>query len=168
MPIAFLGWIIFVDWRTPIADVREIDLLADGELKLLGILKPLLPRELGIWRVTCRRHGAWHQAPDFQQWITRIPQDWRVVILALSPLTRFDSNGVMDLKAAIETLHRQGRFLILSGTTPLQYRVIMRHDIDRSMNVENICPDLEFAIARGIDIIQNGAPLRHDDRLIEK
>ena len=43
-PVLFLCWIILVDWRKPIADVREIDLLGDPELKLLGILKPLLPR----------------------------------------------------------------------------------------------------------------------------
>ena len=62
-PVSFLCWIILVDWRKPIADVRELDLMADPELRLLGIMQSLLPPELGIWRVSCRKHGKWHRAP---------------------------------------------------------------------------------------------------------
>jgi anti-anti-sigma regulatory factor len=154
VPVAFLGWIIFVDWRTPIADVKELDLMADAELKLLGIMKPLLPAELGIWRISCRQNHEWHRAPDFQQWADRIPARWRVVILALSPLTRFEANAVLDLESALKKLHAEGRKLILSGITPGQYRNLMDLGIGRTMDTENLCPDLEFAVARGIDLVQ--------------
>lgn len=159
LPVAFLGWIIYVDWHTPIADVREIDLLADAELRGLGILKPLLPVGLGIWRVSCRTHRQWHRAPDFQLWAERIPQRWRVVILGLSPLIRFDANSMLVLQSAIERLHGEGRRLILSGVTPRQFRLLIDGEIDKTLGTENICSDLEFAVARGIDLLQQASPL---------
>jgi uncharacterized membrane protein YoaK (UPF0700 family)/anti-anti-sigma regulatory factor len=155
LPIAFLGWIVVVDWHKPIADVREIDLLGDPELKLLGILKPLLPPELGIWRVAGRKEHKMHRAPDFGSWSQRVPGHWRVIILALSPLIYFDSNAVLDLKNSIDGMHRTGRRLILSGITPRQYRLLIDAGIEKVMNLENICPDLEFAVARGIDLVRN-------------
>ncbi|HWE04310.1 MAG TPA: YoaK family protein [Tepidisphaeraceae bacterium] len=157
-PVSFLCWIILADWRKPIADVRELDLMADSELRLLGIMHSLLPPELGIWRVSCRRNGKWHRAPDFTQWAERIPARWRVIILALSPLTRFDNNAFLDLELALEKLEGEGRKLILSGITPGQYRGLMDHGIGKSMDTENLCPDLEFAIARGIDLVQRKHP----------
>jgi anti-anti-sigma regulatory factor len=161
-PVAFLGWIIFVDWRTPIADVREQDLMADSELKMLGLMKSLLPPELGLWRVSCRRNNSWHKPPDFQQWAEKIPARWRVVILALSPLTRFEPNSILNLEAALDSLHKQGRKLVLSGITQTQYRNLMERGIGRSMDIDNICPDLEFAVARGIDLVQTIHPAKND------
>jgi uncharacterized membrane protein YoaK (UPF0700 family) len=158
LPVAFLSFIIFIDWRKPIADVRELDLLGDPELKLLGILKPLLPPELHIWRAAARNNRMMHRAPDFETWAERLPPHWRVIILALSPLIRFDANAVLDLKAAIALMDREGRRLILSGITPGQYRLLMDAEIEKVMDVENICPDLEFAIARGIDLVHQGEP----------
>lgn len=40
-----------MDRITPIADVREIDQLCDPELQLYGIVKALLPPELGLYRL---------------------------------------------------------------------------------------------------------------------
>ena len=158
LPVSFLGWIILVDWRKPIADVKELDLVADSELKVLGLVQSLLPPELGIWRISCRRNHTWHQVPDFSQWAEKIPTRWRIIILALSPLTRFDRNAVLDLESAVAKLSREGRKLILSGITVNQYRNVVDLGIGRSMELENLCPDLEFAIARGIDLVRTLHP----------
>ena len=81
-----------------------------------------------------------------------------MIILALSPLTRFDNNAILDLESALKKLHDEGRKLILSGITPGQYRNLMEHGIGKSMDTENLCPDLEFAVARGIDLVQTINP----------
>ena len=155
-PVAFLLWIIYVDWRKPIADVREIDLLADRELQLHGIVKSLLPSELGIWRVLCKHAGKWHKAPDFVHWIEIMPRHWRVIVLSLSPLTRLDGNALLNLAAAAQTLRVQRRELILAGVTPVQYRAIEQSEMGQLILAENVCPDLEFAIARGIELVRSG------------
>lgn len=153
-PVAFLLWMIYVDWRTPIADVREIDLFGDHELKLHGIVKSLLPDELGIWRVFCKQNGKQHKAPDFEHWVEIMPRRWRIIVLSLSPLTRLNGNALMNLAAAIHRLRADGRRLVLAGVTPPHYRAIEQSDAGRLLEPEDLCPDLEFAIARGIDLVR--------------
>ena len=154
VPIAFLLWIIFVDWRTPIADIRELDTLNDPELRLQGILSKLLPPEVVLYRALSRRSGPYHRAPDFQTWIDRVPEHCRVVVLAITPQTRFNSNAVMDLEAAVGRLHAEKRKLILSGITTRQFKALDALGVARMMDINNICPDLEFAIARAIGVLE--------------
>jgi uncharacterized membrane protein YoaK (UPF0700 family)/anti-anti-sigma regulatory factor len=153
-PIAFLTWIIYVDLRTPIADIRELDLLNDPELRLQGIISKLLPAEVVLYRASCPRGGAPHRAPDFQLWLDRVPEHCHVVVLAISPLTRFDSNAVMDLEAAVGSLHDNKKKLILSGITTHQFKALDALGVARMMDVNNLCPDLEFAIARAMVVLE--------------
>ena len=155
LPVAFLLWMIYVDWRRPIADVREIDLLADHELKLHGIVKALLPPDLGIWRVFCNRNGKMHRAPDFEHWVDRMPGRWRVIILSLSPLLHFDDNALMGLAASARGLREHGRRLVLAGVTPPQYQSIRNSPAGDVIEAENLSPDLEFAIARAIELLRD-------------
>src|SRR5439155_25648744 len=39
LPVAFVLWIILMDWYKPIAGVKELDLLSDPELRAYGIVK---------------------------------------------------------------------------------------------------------------------------------
>jgi uncharacterized membrane protein YoaK (UPF0700 family) len=153
MPVAFLLWIVFVDYHQPIADVRELDLLSDPELKGQGIVKTLLPAELGIYRLLCHRNST-HRAPNFQQWADRLPGHWRVIIMALSPLTHLDDNAMMDLQEAVMRLRISHRRLILCGMTTKQYKKMDALGIIQTLDAENVTPDLEFAIARGIALLQ--------------
>jgi uncharacterized membrane protein YoaK (UPF0700 family) len=148
-PITFLLWTVYVDWRTPIADIRELDLLNDPELRLEGILSKLLPPDVVIYRASCVR-GVSHRAPDFQVWLDRVPHRCRVLVLAVSPLTRFDANTVMDLEAAVTRLHHDRKMLILSGITTRHFQALDALGVARMMDINNLCPDLEFAIARAI------------------
>jgi uncharacterized membrane protein YoaK (UPF0700 family) len=155
LPVAFIGWIIFMDWWKPIAGVKELDLLSDPELKAYGIVKALLPPELGLYRLTHHRSDRAHQPPDFHQWMAHLPEHWRVVILAVSPLTYFNENSALALRDVIEQLHADGRELIVSGITRTQYKTLVHNGLLDALEAENLCPDLEFAIARGIDLLRH-------------
>lgn len=152
-PVLFLMWMIWVDWHKPIADVRELDLLADPELKMLGLVKSLLPPELGIYRLASGRHDEQHEAPNFQAWVDHLPDRCRVAVLCLSPLLRFDANSVLDLQEAVKRLREQDRQLLLAGVKPAHYKILDRHGVAELFGIENLCPDLEFAIARGIELL---------------
>jgi hypothetical protein len=165
VPILFLMWIVWVDFRTPIADARELDLLGDPELKALGIMHSLLPKELGIYRMGphLQRHGA--RPPDFAAWVERLPERWRVIILALTPLVRFSPNSLMDMEAAYERLRRSGRRLIVCGITPVQYRLLEEAGMVERLGAENVCPDLEFAVAQGIEMLGGGRMTNDEIRM---
>jgi uncharacterized membrane protein YoaK (UPF0700 family)/anti-anti-sigma regulatory factor len=155
LPVAFIGWIIFMDWWKPIAGVKELDLLSDPELRAYGIVKALLPPELGLYRLTHHRGDRAHRPPDFLQWMEHVPDHWRVIILAVSPLTYFDENAALSLREAIERLKADERELIISGITASQYKLLARSGVLEVTDPENFCPDLEFAIARGIDLLRH-------------
>ena len=155
LPVAFIGWIILMDWWKPIAGVKELDLLSDPELRAYGIVKALLPPELGLYRLTHHRSDRAHQPPDFHLWMEHLPQHWRVIILAVSPLTYFNENSALALRDVTERLHADGRELIISGITRTQYQTLLRNGLLDVLAAENLCPDLEFAIARGIDLLRH-------------
>jgi uncharacterized membrane protein YoaK (UPF0700 family) len=153
-PIAFIVWIIVMDWRKPIAGVKELDLLSDPELRASGIVKALLPPDLGLYRLTHHRADRAHQPPDFHNWLEHLPAHWRVVILAISPLTYFNDNSALALRDVIDKLRASHRDLIVAGITATQYKILIRNGLLDVTDPENLCPDAEFAIARGIALLR--------------
>jgi uncharacterized membrane protein YoaK (UPF0700 family) len=157
-PVAFLLFIVVMDRITPVADVREIDQLSDPELKLYGIVKALLPPELGLYRLSHHRADQAHKPPDFHAWSDLWPEHWQVVVLSISKMTYFTTNSVADLRDVVDRMHADGRELVIAGITPKQYRVLERGRLTDVLDVENLCPDLEFAIARGIELVRQRNP----------
>jgi hypothetical protein len=148
-----------MDYRKPIADARELDLLGDPELKAYGILHSLLPKELGIYRIGPHlgTHGAHRVSdPDFQTWVDRLTPRWKVVILAMTPLVRLSENSLMALEEAMGRIRAGGRRLIICGITPGQYRLLDGAGIVDKLGAGNVCPDLEFAVAQGIEMLGLG------------
>jgi uncharacterized membrane protein YoaK (UPF0700 family) len=150
-PITFLLWIIVVDWRRPIADVRELDLLSDPDHKGYGDLRSLLPAEVGIYRLAHHRRDRIHHAPDFQLWVDRLPRHWRVIILAVSPLTHFDKDEALNLQAAVQKLRAEGKDLVVCGANRSQFKVMREAGMADALGVENFCPDLDMAVARAMN-----------------
>ena len=161
-PVCFLLVIVYMDIHRPIADIKDIDLLNDPELRLQGIISKLLPREIGLYRFACTQGNRSHRAPNFQLWVSRVPEHCRVVILAISSFTRFDANAILDLEAAVKLLHTRGRKLILSGITTVQFRALDNLGVAKMMDVSNLCPDLEFAIVRAMVLLEYGKRSERD------
>ena len=153
-PILFLLWIILMDWRKPIADVRELDLLRDPDHPGLGDLRDLLPPGLGVYRLFHHRRDRVHHAPDFQHWADRVPRRRRVIILAVSPLTHFDKDEALSLLAAAQNLRREGRDLVVCGVNRSQFKVMRDAGTADALGVENFAPDLEMAVARALNRVQ--------------
>lgn len=149
-PILFLAFIIYVDVRKPIADMRKLDPMEDPELRVLGLVKATLPASIGIYRLSCGNGDRRHRPPDFQLWVDRVSPRLRVVILAIDPRLNFDANTVLDLETALTRLHNEGRKLIISGVTAAQNQALRERSVERMMDVANICPDLDTAIVRAV------------------
>jgi uncharacterized membrane protein YoaK (UPF0700 family) len=152
-PVVFLLWIILVDWRKPIADVRELDLTADADFGGHEGVMAMLPEHVGLYRLTHHRRDALHHAPDFGAWVDRLPKHWRIVILAVSPLTHFDADSALNLAEAVRKLHTAHRDLIMCGVKPNQYKVLNRGGLVSVLKNENFVPDVEFALARAMNLL---------------
>jgi uncharacterized membrane protein YoaK (UPF0700 family) len=161
LPIGFLCFILAMDWWRPISDVRELDLLSDPELKMYGLIHSLLPKSVGIYRMATHKHrgGGGARAPAFLVWAEHLPERWRIVILAIWPILRLEENALLDLAAALSRIESDGRRLILCGVNPNQYKLLDRCGIIDRIGAANVCVDLEFAIARGIDLTREAGVL---------
>ena len=116
----------------------------------------LLPPELGLFRLTPPHRGARaHMPPDFQLWLGHVPAHCRVIVLAISPWTHFNSNSALGLCDIVRQLRQQQRHLVIAGITSPQYKILARHGLLDVTDAENLCPDLEFAIARGIELVRH-------------
>ena len=146
-PIIFLLVLVIIDWRIPMADIRAIDAAHDDELERHGVLAENLPDELALFRMDDPLHKAHHRAPDFQNWLSKIDDSKQIVILLLWPLAPLDQNALMDLEAALKRLHDEKKSLLLANVTAAQYAVLRQFGFIQKIGMENIFPDLEFAIA---------------------
>jgi anti-anti-sigma regulatory factor len=154
-PILFLTFIVLRDFLKPIADVREIDPTRDHDLgELSGQLKSILPDDVGIFRLAHHRQNRRHHAPDFGAWIDRIPSRWRIIILVISPMTHFDTDTAASLLSAAQSLKNHNRTLLISGMNHVQFKSLVDCGLTRVIDLENFVPDLEFAIARGINLAE--------------
>ena len=126
---------------------EALDLFRDSELKTHGILKEMLPSELGIYRISQHLPGS-RAAPLSRLGPSGFPHHRRIIILALSPITPLTDNADHSISgAAAAQLRGEGRTWILANLTARQFKVFHHHDGERLLGPQNIAPDLEFAIA---------------------
>jgi uncharacterized membrane protein YoaK (UPF0700 family) len=151
-PFLFLMWIVWVDLRTPIADVRELDALADVTVGGAGSLRELLPPSVGVYRLHSAGRHASHRPPDFLHWAERLPGRWRIVVLCFSASVRIDENAARGLRDGIGTLRRDGRRLVIAGITPLHYAAFERFGVFRDLQRDDAWSDVEFALARAVSL----------------
>lgn len=158
-PIVFLLFMVLVDVRTPIADVRELDALAD--VSVAGSLREILPPGVGVYRLhAAGRHGA-HRSPDFLHWAERLPAQWRIVVLCFNPLVRVDEDSAQGLRSSIEFLRRDGRRLVVAGISRAQYAAFERHGVFRLLSRDDAWSDVEFALARAASLAaEDASPVR--------
>lgn len=161
-PVAFLCFIVAIDFFQPIADVKRLDPLSDPELRGHGIDRSMLPAELALFRIAPRQAGQRHASPPFSTWADDHLHGPRVVVLSLSPHTRLDEESATDLRHAAESLRTRGRRLVLANVSREQFRVLQANGITAVVPVEDLCPDLEFAVARGVELCRPASDPPHD------
>ena len=163
LPVGFLLAMLILTLNTRLAPVTQVDRLGDPELLQLGLTPAMIPETLGICRIgghapdgfgSARQtdHGSL-QAPNFLMWARRLPDDWRAIVLACSPHVRWNAEAMADLAAAVTFLATTDRRLILADVTPRQFQLMKQTGLLRLIGRGNICTDLEFAIARGIEAV---------------
>jgi uncharacterized membrane protein YoaK (UPF0700 family) len=149
LPAVFLLGIVILDWQRPIAGIMEIDAGVDIELQKLGLDQSTLPAEVALYRIMLEQPTVEHRAPNFQQWIDRLPKTKQIVVLVLNPYIRLDANAILDLEHCMEEVRQRGGELILGGVSSEQYEALREMQLLDKIGVQNVCPDIEFAIARG-------------------
>jgi len=154
-PVAFLLWIIWQDARTPICEIEASELVGDdGGWGL--------PEGLAVYhlRKDKDRHGRVHRLPDLLRWCERLDPRHRVVILDLGEVTVLDANAALELKMLINQSKSRGRRLVIAGLSGEQYHAMRQAGAGDALDPQNVCPDLELAVARGLGMLEADAARR--------
>lgn len=154
-PVLFLIWIVCIDRFQPVGKFVPIDPEQDAELRKLGLAATV--QRIGLWRIAAVRRP--HRAPDFLHWAQHAAIASRATILAIDAATVLDRNALSDLHHAADHLRERGSELILADIKPWQFRLIKSAGVCDAIGIANICSDLEYAIARAIDLA--GMPLEN-------
>jgi uncharacterized membrane protein YoaK (UPF0700 family) len=149
IPVVFLVWLVYQDVTRPIAEI-EPSTLVNKESGLD------LPSAIAIFhlRRDHDRHGSVHRMPNLLAWAEQLPRAKQIVILDLGDVIQINSNAVMELQAVIGRFDRERRMLILAGINQQQIQQISRVAGCALLDPDNVCSDLELAIARGINLAE--------------
>jgi uncharacterized membrane protein YoaK (UPF0700 family)/anti-anti-sigma regulatory factor len=154
-PVGFLLWIIYQDVARPIAEIEPFAMADAGAAG--GVVA--LPPRLAVFhlRKDHDRHGRVHRLPNLLQWSERLPAAVQVVILDLGEVTRLDANAAIELKTLLARLEGQGRQLVIAGVNE-HFHLLHLAGADDLLNSDNVCSDLELAIARGLNLLDAHLP----------
>lgn len=158
-PVFFLAFLVVLDWKAPIADVRRFIVGADGDLAKLGIVEKMLPKGLAVYQLFTPDDGRDARAPNFQLWAEQVPGDLRCVILRLDEHVVIDGNAALDLRLAAEQLQSRRQRLVVSVPTPEQARELDVRGVSSAIGPKNVHLDMKGAVARGIDLARDDRPV---------
>jgi len=155
-PVLFLVWIIVQDVTKPIAEIEPSTLVDIPGLNL--------PKGMEVFRLRKdkrgrARRGLTHRMPDLTNWMQRLPEEVVVVILDLTEVAQLSDNAGEELARAMKRFGGQGRKLLIAGITAMQYEQLRSSVTGEAMGdalrLEDISPDLELAIARGLNYLED-------------
>jgi len=149
-PVLFLMWIIYLDLRRPIAEIEPSSLVGDAGL---GLHPRLAVFHL---RRDASRQGIVHRMPNLLAWAERLPPAADVVVLDLEEVNQIDANSVLELRAVLGRMKSQNRHLILAGLSHEQCEQLRRAGTGDALDPRDVCPDLELAIAKGMNLLEAG------------
>jgi sulfate permease, SulP family len=76
-----------------------------------------------------------------------LPMLPEIVVLRLRNMTALDATGLRAMEELADVLHRSGRHLLLCGARRQPALLMAQGEFHRHVGAENICPDIEHAIA---------------------
>jgi uncharacterized membrane protein YoaK (UPF0700 family) len=144
LPVLFLTALVVREQTAAVAEIHEVEPPTE--------LTDVVPGTVGLYRLA-HRAGQPDHPPDFAAWAERLPPRWRVVILSVDPLTRFHADAAIGLLTAAGLLRADGRSLLVAGLRRSELQLLRRHDPHHRIKYADFPPDLEFAVARALNLL---------------
>ncbi|HEX3151246.1 MAG TPA: SulP family inorganic anion transporter [Gemmataceae bacterium] len=83
-----------------------------------------------------------------------------IVILRLRNMTALDATGLLAFEDFADRLHATGRTLILCGARTQPAKLMKQAEFEEHVGVENICPDIDAALARARVVHEKATDIR--------
>jgi len=155
MILATLLFIRKVTITTTVSEVTD-EYVDEGRVHILQ--DKTIPEYLRIFRIHGPfLFGATEKIAAIHDAIPELPP---IVVLRLRNMTAIDATGIKALEDVADALHQSGRTLILCGAREQPAQLMQQAEFEEHVGSENICPNVEAALARAKEVYQQGAELR--------
>ena len=147
MILAALLFIARVANTTTVSQVTH-DYLRGGRKHILQ------DKDIPPYVTILRIHGPFlfGSTDKLQEWETRIPEFPSIVLLRIRNMTALDATGLRAIEEFAEKLQAAERTMIVCGALPQPLELMKRAKFRRVVGRENICPDIEHALARAEEV----------------
>jgi SulP family sulfate permease len=155
MILATLLFIRKVTVTTTVSEVTEA-YVDEGRVHILQ--DKTIPDYLRIFRIHGPfLFGATEKISAISDQIHELPP---IVILRLRNMTAIDATGIKALEDIADALQKSGRTLILCGAREQPAELMKKSEFEAHVGAENICPNVEAALARAKELYDQGRALR--------
>ena len=143
MILAALLFIRKVAATTTVSEITEED-VEDGRVHILQDKK--IPDYVTLVRI----HGPFlfGSTDKLAGAVDRVDDLTPVMVLRLRDMTAIDATGLTAIEELADRLHEKGRTLILCGARSQPAQLMRQAEFDRHIGQENICANVEEALAR--------------------
>lgn len=155
MILATLLFIRKVTITTTVSEVTD-EYVDEGRVHILQ--DKTIPDYLRIFRIHGPfLFGATEKITAIYDQIDELPP---IIVLRLRNMTAIDATGIKALEDVADVLHKSGRTLILCGAREQPELLMEKAEFEEHVGAENICPNVEAALARAQKLYEEGAALR--------
>lgn len=143
-PIVFLGLMIVLDRRQPVAQLRRVPNQSNSRMVIFEMINP--------------RGNRPHRAPNFQRWALSQTSHPSVVVLILNPLVHLDTNAAMDVRYAAEVIKKSGSRLVIANLTRDQHIRLQQNKLDLLLGKGCLHEDLAGAMTQAQLFLTSAVP----------
>jgi SulP family sulfate permease len=141
-----LAALLFIRRVAATTSINEVD----EEYLEAGRVHNLQDRNIPDYVTIFGVHGPllFGSSDKLEQIVGRVDKLPPLIVLRLRNMTALDATGLLAIQDLADKLHKTGRTLILCGARKQPANLMHQADFARHVGAENICPNLEAALAR--------------------
>jgi uncharacterized membrane protein YoaK (UPF0700 family) len=150
-PLAFLIYLIVLDFARPIAHVDAVDdVTLATEMRRFGLEPGMFPKSVGVYRVSNPSKKL--RPPDLGHLHRRMRARERVLLLLITEYVDLPENSIRGLQNSLQHLRAMKRDLVIAVHDPALFARLQNDPLGDELGA-NLCSDPEFAAARAIGIL---------------
>jgi SulP family sulfate permease len=146
-----LAAMLFIKRSAETTQIMAVDESTETEGAHHSLIGKEIPKGVMVFRI----FGAFFfgAADKLESALKRVKQEPDVLILRMRKVMVMDATGLNALEDLYEWLHRKGKHIILSGPNAQPLLVMEKAGFLDQIGRQNICPDIDAALARAREIL---------------
>jgi SulP family sulfate permease len=141
-----LAAVLFIKRIADSTQITRVDESSETEGEHHSVVGKQVPDDVQIFRIF--GSFSFGVADRLETALKQTGGEPKIIILRMRKVLYMDATGLNALEDLYEKLHGKGRHLILVGPHAQPYAAMERHHLATAIGSDNICSDIDTALAR--------------------